>query len=125
VILYDVQNNREIRISNAGINPKVWTEYDHDSPFPRMDNNARLSFGTTEYYAEICISYRTIGTPPYSWIRFIALSTNQLIFAASGGLFNNNTNLLPSTIKQNPDGSLTVEGINADGVKLSHTFTGW
>jgi hypothetical protein len=123
VIIYDVQNNREIKIPNAGINPKVWTEYDRD--YPRMDNNARLSFSTTEYFAEISISYRAIVVNQLS-IMFIALSTNKLVVALGGHYtFNNNTNLIPSTVKQGAAGGLIVEAVDAFGVKISHTFTGW
>jgi hypothetical protein len=123
VILYDVQNNKEIKIPHSGINPKVWTEYDKE--YPRMDNNARLSFCTTEYFAEISISYRTIIVNSLM-IEFIALSTNKLVGSLKGYYtFNNNTNLIPSSIKQNAAGGLIVEAVDAFGIKISHTFTGW
>ena len=114
VIIWDITNNQEQKYPNEGISPKIWTN------FP----NGRLSLFIT-----------TSGTFPgmtyieqtLSVIRLVSFTTGETAVSVSCSNWghNTNTNVIPSSIIQNADGSIMVTYTNHAGVKREHTFKGW
>jgi hypothetical protein len=104
-------NQFDPKFSMAEIAPKVW------------EISGRLSAcpGSIWYYGMSYID-RTDGV-----ICIDGLSTGELIAASlcSNWGFNNNTNIIPTTIVQNADGSITMSYVDYTGVKREYTFTGW
>jgi hypothetical protein len=119
VIIYDVQDNKEIKIPNSDIAANVWTD--------NADKARILSVGTnrdSQILPSIC-HVELVGGDKH--LRFVALTTGSWVIGSplSSWAFNGNTNVIPSIIIQNADGSITIEATDADGNKLSHKFTGW
>jgi hypothetical protein len=119
VIIHDVANNRDLKYPLAGIHAKAWSEY--------ADRNRRISVRTDgSAGAEACMSSIRIFSGNPEAIHFIRFSDGLLNSErADRWEFNGHTNIIPSTIIHNADGSITIEATDTDGAGLSHTFTGW
>jgi hypothetical protein len=59
---------------------------------------------------------------------YISIIDEKNIYTANTNnswYFNNNTNIIPTTIVQNADGLITMSYSGYEGRKYSYTFTGW
>jgi hypothetical protein len=106
-------NQMDKKFNMDEINQEIW------------EINGRLSVwsGSTWSYG---MSYMTLsdGLEPYIILKELNTPTTG-IAAKRFWSFNNNTNIIPTAIIQNPDGSITMNCTDYMGVVHSYTFTGW
>ena len=116
LIIWDRRSLAETKYPKENIASNIWTE------FP----NGRLSYCTDFGAGMTYITAANGGN-----IRQVSLSTGQLLFSSlsSNWSFNGNTNIIPSTIIQNADGTLTVKYTWLSGfpgeATWEYTFKGW
>jgi hypothetical protein len=116
VKFYDFRQGKEINYANKDIDSKVWDLYPAEkrrlSFF--IDDNIVIA-GLSYFYRADEIKYVYLTDYRYSTTFYTSYS-----WSLTGG-----TNVIPTTITQNADGSVTMSYINHEGVFRTYTFTAW
>jgi hypothetical protein len=108
-----VPNQPDKRVNIAEIRQEVWEACGKLS--------AWMIEGSLQYGATYP-AFAQDGTP---LIRLVEIGTAFNSARASAWAFNGNTNIIPTTITQNTDGSVTMSCVDHQGKNHSYTFTDW
>jgi hypothetical protein len=113
VISYDVENNIEVVSSIEDISTEDF-----------WNNEGKLAVAHIMGKYNLAMSYSVVRADGGINIIFrYAYQGRGNVVNSSSFSFNNNTNVIPTTIIQNGDGSVTMTYTNRQGIKREHTFT--